>query len=55
MKVLFLVFIVLIVLAYIAMAVVLISMGIDSHKLWEYRNTLERENDEIIKSEGGEK
>ncbi len=54
MKVVVLVFIVLIVLAYIAMAAVLISMRVDSHRLWEYKNTLDRENEEIIKSEGGE-
>lgn len=54
MKVVVLVFIVLVVLAYIGMAAVLISMRVDSHRLWEYKNTLERENEEIIKLEGGE-
>lgn len=55
MKVVALVFIILIVLAYVAMAIVLISMRIDSHTLWGFKNTLEEENEEIIKSEGGEK
>lgn len=55
MKVVILVFIVLIVLAYIVMAVVLISMRVDSHRLWEYKHTLEKENEEIIRSEGGKK
>lgn len=49
MKVVALVFVILIVLA-----IVLISMRIDSRTLWEFKNTLEKENEEIIKSEGGE-
>lgn len=55
MKVVALAFVILIVLAYVAMAIVLVSMRIDSRTLWEFKNTLERENEEINKSEGGEK
>lgn len=55
MKVVVLVFVILIVLAYVAMAIVLVSMRIDSRTLWEFKNTLEEENEEINKSEGGEK
>lgn len=55
MKVIALVFVILLVLAYVAMAIVLISMRIDSRTLWEFKNTLEKENEEIKKSEGGEK
>lgn len=31
------------------MCVILISMGIDSRKLWEMRNLLEKENEELMK------
>ena len=36
------------------MAIVLVSMVVDSRKLWEHRNTLLKENEEIMKMEGGE-
>ena len=39
--------IVLVVLGILAACVVLISMGISSRKLWEYRNKLEKENKEL--------
>ena len=55
MKVVALVFVILLVLSYVAMAIVLVSMRIDSRTLWEFKNTLEKENEEIIKLEGGEK
>lgn len=55
MKVIALVFVILLVLVYVAMAIVLVSMCIDSRTLWEFKNTLEEENEEINKSEGGEK
>lgn len=54
MKLFVLVLIVLIVLSYIVMAIVLVSMGVDSRKLGEYRNTLSKQNEEIMKMEGGE-
>lgn len=53
MRVFVFVLIILIVVAYVAMSAVLISKRIDSHKLGEYKNTLEEENDEIKKLEGG--
>ena len=55
MKVVDFVFVILLVLAYVAMAIVLISMRIDSRTLWEFKNTLKKENEEINKLEGGEK
>jgi hypothetical protein len=40
---------ILFVLGLISMCVVLISMGIDSRKLWEMRNLLEKQNKELTK------
>lgn len=53
MKTVLLIIVILIVLGFIGAGAVLISMGIDSRKLWEMRNLMEKENEEIIK--GGEK
>ena len=47
MKMLLLIIAILIVLGILAACVVLISMGISSRKLWEYRNELEKENERI--------
>ena len=47
MKVIVLVFIILLVLAYVAMAIVLVSMRIDSRTLREFKNTLEDENEVV--------
>lgn len=43
---------ILFVLGLISMCVVLISMGIDSRQLWEMRNLLEKENEELMKGDG---
>lgn len=47
MKTLLLIIAILIVLGILAACVILISMGISSRKLWEYRNELEKENKEL--------
>lgn len=44
MKIALLAIAILFVLGLISMCVVLISMGIDSRKLWEMRNLMEKEN-----------
>lgn len=52
MKIALLIIVILIVLGFIGACVVLISMGIDSRKLWEMRNLMEKENEDMLK--GGE-
>lgn len=49
MKIALLAIAILFILGLISMCVVLISMGIDSRKLWEIRNQLEKENEELTK------
>lgn len=53
MKTALLIISILIVLGYFGACAVLISMGIDSRRLWEMRNLMERENEEIVKEVRG--
>ena len=52
MKTILLIIAIIIVLGILASCVVLISIGISSRDLWEFRNVLEKENKELLK--GGE-
>ncbi len=47
MKTILLIIAILIILGTFASCVVLISMGISSRDLWEFRNKLEKENKEL--------
>lgn len=47
MKALLIIFLILYTLTTVASAVVLVSMGITSRQLWEWRNKLEKENKEL--------
>ena len=49
MKIALLIIVILIVLGLFGACAVLISMGIDSRKLLEIRNLMEKENEDILK------
>lgn len=51
MKILLLIIPIIIFLGLVASGIVLISMGISSRDLWEFRNELEKENKELLRGE----
>lgn len=54
MKVVLLIIAFMIMLGILATAFVLVSMGIDSRKLWEIQNLMEKENKEQLKGGSNE-